>query len=188
MTELVKKLTLADYAMEVERMCAEVDACEGEIPSDVIQRFETAELALAEKCDRWIGLLDAVKSRSELLKEHKERVQKAIKATDGVQERLKSYLKHTMQAFPDLPYKGSSGRLALQKNPESLKIHFETKDVTVYRTLEKSMLSLEPGLNAYVKEITLYVIETDKLKADLKAGMKMYWAELTQDSHVRVRA
>jgi hypothetical protein len=132
-------------------------------------------------------MLSAVKARIDQLKEHRDRVAKAVKSAERFQERLKGYVKFVMQTFPDVPYKGTSGRLALQNNPESLKIDFETKDVTFYKAIDRALVGLEPSLNTYIREVVVCILDNDKIKADLKGGVEIPWARFERDQHVRIR-
>ncbi len=187
MTDLVKKHTLAEYAFEIEKVCDYIDNFEGPIPESLIKAFAEKQADLATKVESWIGFLDAVKSRIELLKEQKERVTKAVKTAENFQRGLKDYLRYVLEAAPSVQYKCDTGRIALQKNPRSLKIDFETKDVTVYNQIDKALIDLEPSLNAYIKPVTLYVMDNEKLKADLDAGMLIPWARFEAGNHIRIR-
>ncbi len=178
--------SLAKYATEVELVCQEIDNCEGEIPAELIARFAAAQGDLVGKVDRFIGFLDAVKSRITLLKEHRERATRAIKAAENFERGLKEYVKGTMQAMPGLPYKGEAGGFRLQRNPPSLKIDFPREDKSIHQAVDPAMLRLEPTLDDYIKHVTVYVIDTEKLKAALEAGEKIPWARIEKDNyHVR---
>ena len=173
--------------MDLESLCTEIDANEGVITDELLARFNDAKLALSHKVDNWIGYLDSIKNMVETLKERKERVTRAYKVADGLQKRLREYLKFVMQASPSLPYKGEEGSLYLHGSPESVKYAFEFTDQTFYKIVDPTILQLEPSINDYVKVTTCYLIDGVKVKKDLKAGIKISWAELTKDSHVRVR-
>lgn len=180
-------LSLSRYATEVELICQEIDACDGEIPEGLIARFAEAQTGMAAKVDSWIGMLDAVKSRIALLKEMRERVTRAVKAAENLDKGFKGYIKYNLQNKPDIPFKGESGSFYLHRNPKSVKVDFEFSDKTVYKTIDPALVSLEPTINPYIKEIRFVVLDNEKLKADLEAGMKLSWARIEQDSHIRVK-
>lgn len=181
-------LSLAKYAAELEAVCSEIDDTD-EITEDLIRRFDDAKLALGDKVDRWICYLDSAKFLVAALKEKKERLTKALKVTETLQSRLKDYAKYVIESVPERKHLTGSneGTLYLHKNPEGIKYSFDFKDVTFYRTVEKALIEMEPSLNSYVKVASCYLVDTDKIKADLKAGMKLPWAQLHQDSHVRIK-
>lgn len=185
--EIVKKKSLAAYVFELEQICSEIDEETGVISDDLVLRFNGASLALADKVDGWIGFLDALKVSLAEAKERKERADNARRAFEAMNKRLRDYLKFVMETHPNTPFKGSEGSLALQRNPESVEIDFTTVDKTIYKAIDSSLLTLEPSLNNYVKAITAYVIDTERLKADLKAGVELSWARLTRGHHVRIR-
>lgn len=179
--------SLAKYAVDVELACQEIDEAP-DVNTALVAKFADTTGALADKIDRYIGLMDAVKSRVALLKEQKDRISKAVKAAENFDRQLKSYVKHVMQQVPNISYKGSTGSLYLHKNPKSLKVDFALPDKTVYSVVDDTMLTLEPSLATYVKQVTVNVIDRDKLKADLEAGMRLPWARIvSDDSHVRVK-
>lgn len=184
--------TLARYALDVELACDEIDACETpEIPNELVTRLTDAQGALADKCDRYIGLLDALSSRIELLKEQKRRIKRAIEVGETLQGRVKDHVKYVLLVSSKdgkkIPMKGTTGSLALHANPPKVEIDFVTTDRQVYRCLDESALQLEQSIAPYVKTVTLLQLDRDKLKADLDAGMQLPWARITRDYHVRMR-
>ncbi len=179
--------SLARYAADLEAICLEIDEETGEITDELVKRFDDARLALADKTDRWIGYLDAIKHLEAAAKERKDRAGNAQKTFAALNKRLRDYIQFVIESSPGVPLKGSEGSLALQKNPESVKIDFDGVDKTFYRVIDPTLLKLEPTLNEYVKTITCYVIDNDRLKADLKAGKTLSWARLERGSHVRIR-
>lgn len=179
--------SLAGRAVELELICQEIDAADGEISDALIARFDDAKLALSAKVDGWILYLDAIKYMAEALKERKERAAKAQKTAEALQARLKDYLKHVLVANPGIPFKGEEGSIYLHKNPQGVRYAFQFEDKTFYRTVDRALLDMEPSMNSYVKQATVYMLDGEKVKQDLKAGMTLPWAELHQDSHLRTK-
>lgn len=188
--------TLAKYALEVESVCDEIDDLTEQgkdIPRDLIKRFDGANELLALKTDRWIGFLDAVAARLDLLREQKRRIKKAISAGEAMQTRLKDYVKFVLLEFAEqngkrLPFVGTEGqRLCLHNNPKSLQIDLKTENKMVYGCVDKNTILGESSLNGYLKVVPLYVIDKEKLKADIEAGKEVSWARIVQEAHVRIR-
>lgn len=178
--------SLARSAAELDLICQEIDAADGEITEDMIARFDDARLAIAERTDGWIRRLEAAKFMVEALKERKERVVKAHKALEALHARMKDYLKHIMIANP-VPFKGTEGTLYLHRNAQAVCYAFQFEDKTFYRTVDRALISMEPSISPYVKEVVIYLLDSEKVKADLKAGIDLTWAQLHQDSHVRTK-
>lgn len=177
----------AAYALELELVCQEIDAAEGDISPELMKRFEGAKYALAEKTDRWIGFLDAAAAMVEALKVRKDRAAKALKTAEALQKRLKGHVKFCMEQTPNVPFKGDSGSLYLHRNPEGVEIDFALEDKTAYKTVDSALIEMEPSLAHYVKQLNFYAIDTTKLKNDLKGGRLLSWARLSQGSHLRVK-
>ena len=186
-TSLAVKPTLASVAAELALLLDEIDTHDGEITADIIARFDDASLAVADKTDKWISYLDSLKAMSAALKERKDRAAKAQKSVEALQARLKDYLKGVLSTNPGIPFKGSEGSLALQKNPESVRYAFTREERTVYSVVHPNTLAMFNGLGAYVTEIRSLVVDGAKVKADLQAGMQLDFATLERGDHVRIR-
>lgn len=182
-----RRLTLAAHVAELEAIIAEMPE-DGEVPSEVLTRFEGAQLELAQKVDRYIALLEAGKFLAEALKEREQRMRQARKGAERLTEKLKEMAKFVMESTGRRALPGAElGTLALHKNPESVHVDFDVQDKTVYRCLDAALLTMEPSLLTYVKTFMFHSIDLEKLKADLKSGMEVPWARLASGSHVRIR-
>lgn len=184
---LVPKQSLMQVAAALEQVCNEIDAMDGVITDEMIRRFDDAKLALSAKTDRWILYIDALKHMTTSLKDRKERAAKALKSVEALQTRLKEYVKFVIEQNPDVPFRGEEGSLYLHGNPESVRYSFDFEDKTFYRCVHSEVLAMEPSIVPYVKAGTVWIIDGDKVKADLKAGMKLSFASLERGKHVRVK-
>ncbi len=179
--------TLARCASELEQVCAELDANDGEITSEMIARFDDAKLGLEVKVDGWIKYLEMIKVMAGAAKERKERSAKAQKTLENLERRLKEYVKSLIEATPGVPFKSPAGTLAVQRNPEAVKYTFDFPDKTFYRTVDAALVDMEPSLNAFVKSFQVLVIDGEKVKEALKSGVDLPWATLDRGSHLRIR-
>ncbi len=187
--------TIAENALAIERLCDEIEVMEDNgdaIPTDMIAKFAAANLAMAAKTDRWIGFMEAVASRLEVLKDRKRATMKAIKAGETMQKGLKDYLKHCLLEFAEgegkrVPFVGSHGRLYLHNNPPAIKVTLTRTDKTIYKCIDPMMIHMDETIRHYAKPVTTYILDTDQLEADLKAGKKLSWASIEQDCHVRIK-
>ncbi len=186
-SSIAVKPTLASVAAELALLLDEIDSHDGEITADIIARFDDASLAVADKCDRWIGYLDSLKAMSAALKERKDRAAKAQKSVDALQARLKDYLKGVLATNPGVPFKGSEGSLALQKNPESVRYAFTRDERTIYAVVPQATLEMFSDLHNYVTAITSLVVDSVKVKEALKSGVILDFATLERGEHVRIK-
>ncbi len=179
--------TLAFYAADLEAACIEIDSHDGEIPPDLMKRFECASLALSAKVDRWIGYLDGVKGMILMLDIRSKRAAAALKAARTLQEGLKGYIKFVMLSTPNVPYKGNAGTLYLHGQAAQPKYSFVFPDKSVANVVDDAFIKMEPSIVPYLVPVTHQVLNTEKIKTDLAAGAKLNWATLEKGSHVRAK-
>ncbi len=189
MTEIVKKPSLATYAMEVERLCALIDDNhDAELPLDLIQLFDEARGGLVAKSDAWIGVLTAVKYRAAQLKEQAEAYKKAQKSAEKLEERMHDYIKQVMTEFPQVPFRGSTGKICLQANSAAaLVIDFDVGQKVLYKVVDIAQTAVCSGLSDYVEMVSHFVIDTARLKSDVESGKEFTWCRLKRGEHVRIR-
>lgn len=184
---LQAKKNLGQYALELDLVCQEIDANDGIVTDDMLVRFDSATVDLATKVDGWLWYLDTIKAMIEALKERKDRAAKAHKAAENLQKRLKEHVKWTIQQTPDIPFKGNEGSIYLHRNPPGIELSFTLEDKSIYKTVPDALMQIEPSIGEYTKEITVKVLDMERLRNDLKAGKFVAWAEIKQDSHVRTK-
>ncbi len=184
-----KRVSLAEHAAIVEAICNQIDDNEDEeLPEGLIQKFMEANLDLARKTDNWIGLLDAVKARINLLDDMKLRVKKALKAAKTLDQSMKDYVKFVIAGTEGrIPLKGTVGTLYAHSNPEGLHVTVKTTEKAVYHVVDPAMPDWDQSMLQYCRQVTFLTLDKDKVRADLKAGMKLPWAELVRDFHVRIK-
>lgn len=185
----VKKKSLGECAVDLERLCTIIDSMEDPdaFNEKLITEFEDVKNNLAVKVDNVINYVDGLKFMISALKEKKERISKAYKTAQNVEKRIKDYIKWVLSENPKLPFSGEQGTLYLHKSPPGTKINFATTDVRLNGVVTDIVREGNPAIEPYLKKHVYYTIDKNKIKADLKAGMKLGWAELTNDSHVRVK-
>lgn len=179
--------SLAEIACDLEAACMEIDASDGEISPDLMKRFECANLALSTKVDRWIGYLDGVKGMIATLEVRAKRSAAALSAARSLENGLKKYVKMVIETTPNVPYKGESGTLYLHGEGDKLKFNFKFCDKTVREVVEPAFAEMEPSVRPYLMDVTHQIINKEKLKADLLAGVRLNWAETYYGKHVRTK-
>ncbi|MGM9978741.1 MAG: siphovirus Gp157 family protein [Clostridium sp.] len=121
----------------------------------------------AENIGKFIKLLDA---NSKAIDEEIKRLTKLKKSNDNQKNWLKNYLYNAMKLLDKLKLKTKFFNFWIQKNPISLKITDETKLPDTYKETE-----------------VITTINKEALKEDLKNGLVIEGAELTQGEGLRIR-
>jgi hypothetical protein len=178
---------LSAYIAEMEALANEIDDVTGEIPKELLEKLWAAHNNVKTKTDEWINYLDVQVGFEAIYAEKKKRLDTQIKRIHHLQNSLKSYLKYILQSNPEMVLKGDEGRICLQKNPPALDISFERKDKVFYKAIDQSFAAFEPSLSPYLKQVSCFVVDTERVKEDLAAGKPLNWAKITQDFHVRIR-
>lgn len=179
--------SIAEIAADLEAVCTEIDMENGEIKPELMKRFEFAQLALRDKCDRWIGYIDGLKGAIATLKSRSDRASAALRTAQSFEKQLKFYMKQVLEQNPNLTFKGEGGTIYLHGEGDKIKYNFKFGDKSVAEVVETAFIDMEPTVRPYLIDVTHQVINKEKLKADLLAGVKLNWAELYKGSHVRLK-
>ena len=169
--------------------------------------FNEAELAevlgdlthdLSSAVDRRILFLDHLGTRStakapgtgligryeELYRTYREAAERA----ECLKERIRESTMLTMQTLPDYKFIGSMGKLAVQANSSaSLICDLKLGERSIRNLIEPDSPEFHLVPQKYLKEVTVYQLDTEALRADLAAGEEHPWARLERGSHLRVR-
>jgi hypothetical protein len=176
---------------EVESLCEEYEeiAERGETPPpDLVKKRTAAHESLKAEVDHWIGRMDASKAIVAIREERYKRLKTALNTARRIQAYISDVIHEKVKGNPEIVFRGNSGCLYLHKNPKAVKIDFATDDKTVYKVIDKTLIDMEPSLNAFVKAVTHYVIDHEALRAALDRGDAISWARYEQGHHVRVKA
>lgn len=181
---------LSSYLADIEALAAKVDQeaeSTGDIPKPLLDELWAKRAELCDKVDAWINYLDGLAGEEAVLALKLKRAQEALKRCQARQLSMKNYAKYVLLTHPEIPLKGSEGKICLQKNPPALDISFERKDKVFYKAIDESFATFEPSLSPYLKQVTCFVVDTDHVKEDLAIGKVLNWAKIKQDFHVRIR-
>ena len=144
---------------------------EGVVDESLEAELDRLLPAIQEKCNnlgRWIrnieGNMTALNLEIDRLK-HKK------KMAENLEERLKAYLKESMERAGMTKIEAGVVTLAIQKNPPSVVIPDESV--------------IPAGFKDIIPE--QYVISKKRILEALKAGEQVTGAVLTQGSHLRIR-
>lgn len=110
------------------------------------------------------------------------------KTAEDVKERLRSGVKPTIEQFKDqLQLKGSLGTLAVRNQAPKVKYHCLLESKSVSSVVREDIIKQFAISPAYLEAVTLMRLDRKKVEADLKAGEKLPWAELVQETSLTVR-
>lgn len=180
--------TLARCAAELEAVCAELDANDGEITDAMIARFDQATMAMTAKVDGWINYIESVKGMAGIAEARKVRATKRHETLVNLHKRLKARIKELMLLAPGIPFKGSEEQLYLHGHAEAPEYAVTFAKKALSNVVDQALLEMEPGLGDYCKSVTTWVIDGDKVRTALRAGVKLPWAKLNKGSDVRIKA
>lgn len=179
--------SLAKYAADLEAICTEIEMCDGTLPADLMQRFEYANMALQQKCDRWIGYVDAMDAMIGILEQRSKRAATALKTARGLSEYLKTGMKSVIEANPNLTFKGENGTIYLHGQAEKPKYAFKFGEKTVRLVVDPAFIQMEPSISPYLRTVTYQVIDEPSLMATLQTGGEVSWAKIDRPSHIRIK-
>lgn len=178
------KATLASLMIALEQMESVLD-CVGEITRDMVQEHFDAYTAVDEKTDKLIGFINRLKLEAAAASEKSEAYKAKAKAYEASLERVKEYSKWLLQRFPDIEYRGTKGKLALQRIQPKLIITIPQHRFSSERVIPSEMVQSIP--DTFRKLNVIWTIDTDALRDSLKNGNETPIARLEESSSVRIR-
>ncbi len=185
MTEVIVRASRPKVPMDeasglLQELTDRIDAGE-ELSTALVTVFNETRLDLAEAVDRRIAFDTWIKGAIVTTKKAKNAYALRMKRLKMMHKAFVEHTKLTILAHPDLPYRGELGRISVQKNAAKLLLAFGKSAITpdMIRTF---------GIDeSYLKAEVVYSIDTDKVKADLKAGKEILWAAVTKGTQVRFK-
>lgn len=177
--------TLAVLTNQLEQICDEIDLSQDVIPEDLLDRFADAKAAVEVKCSAYIGALRTLQHNAAFYSERAELLKRRAKTCERVEKAIKDRLLWQLTTYPDIPYKSAEGdRITVRDNPESLDLKILTSSRQFNKVIESIDADKVPP--EFVDLVTVRCLNTDRLKAALKDGLKLDWAELRRGKHVRI--
>jgi hypothetical protein len=173
-------------AADFESVMEEIDNCsDEELNASLVERFKEADATHALAVDRRMEWAAKIKAYKYLVKHQ----QKALKADMKRLERMESSLKHSMksllEAFPQVPFRSSTGKKVWLQGPSNPKLNavLNLGKKTLHKILDEKDLEKVPP--RYVATVSFKVLDTDVLKYDLLDGKEIEWASLDSTKTVR---
>jgi hypothetical protein len=183
-----KRAPLELAALDFAAVLNEIEESEGNIDHAIIQTFGELKLELADAVDRRIYFLQFLESQIE----HVEKMEKAWKERrrilGNLNERIKESTKQTIvSAQGSLKLKGSTGELAVQKSPPSVRYMFEPARRS-FEIVTDDIVSRHKIPAKYLQHVELLQLNKAAVKDDLLAGVELEFATVEKNNqHIRVR-
>lgn len=177
------RIPMAVAATELAQLCDAID--NGAEPSAaLVAMFNERRLELAESVDRRIMFLTLVEGQIEQARAMRAGWDTQVQRLKALHDTMRAKTREIIEAAPDLPYQGTLGKLAIQKNGGLAPVATEWGDKAL-TAAEIEMFGID---ERYVQTETTYKLLTDVVRGDLEAGEDLGWAHLApRGMHLKVK-
>lgn len=180
-----KKLSFREAAEEMERLCDQVDDLEGDqIGILVIELLNRQQQTMIETVDKRIALLRYCESQEAKAREMRNLWETRLRTFEKFTDNIKSYTLMTIKANPGIPYHGSTEKFRVQKNSQAKLIHPLSVHKEQIEIVEMDCFT--NALDTYIESKTVYVLNKEALKKDLKSGKEIFGTSLETGEHIRI--
>jgi flagellar motility protein MotE (MotC chaperone) len=179
--------SLAILTSKLEQLCDEVDDSDV-IPSDLIERFASAQMEHAQKCDAYVAVIKGIQHNAAYYSMRAEQLNKRAKTCERIEKAIKERLLYMIQENPGITFKSTDGdKLAARDNQEALKHDIPVRSRSYSNIIEGSETFLaSQDLLQFVDVVEFSCLNTAKVKEYLQAGKTLSWARLTRSQHLRL--
>jgi Siphovirus Gp157 len=179
--------TLATLTQQLEALCDEVDDCMDELPAELLERFASAKLSHAQKCDAYVAAIKGLQHNAAYYSARAEQLSKRAKTCERIERAIKDRLVYTINANPNLVFKSTDGdKLAVRNNPESLSLSVPLRSRSFSNVIENVVEMNYPDIPEYLDIAQVPILNTAKVKAFLQSGGELSFAKLETKQHLRV--
>jgi hypothetical protein len=185
----VPAIRLSDSLGELHKMITIVEDCmeKGEeIPDSLIPAMETSVENFQSSIDRRINAIEKLDWFTQYLSAQAKQLKDKEKTLKGVLERIKENTKYHVEANPDLDWKGSVKRLAIQANGQVPR-QWLIETINVTNVIDVNDLNKVP--EAYVRKETVYVLDKERVSRDVQWNEELETVCRLGErgSHLRIR-
>lgn len=178
--------SLNDLMTHLEAMQDFIDQAP-EITKEMIESHLSAVGAVNDKVDRLIGFIERMQIESAAAYAKAEMYKRRGDVLENSMQNAKEYAKAMVLLNPDLEYRGTKGKLTVQRVADKLVYNIEKQRYSSTNVIaEHDILSgaVDPK---YVTPKTVMVIDNDKVKKDIEAGVAVPFAKLEENKSLRIR-
>lgn len=179
------KITFREAAEDMERLCDQIDDLEGDQIGVLVQELlKRSQENLADSVDRRISFIRYCESQEAKAREMRNVWETRLRKFEKLQEKIRLDTLATMKANPGISFSGTDEKFRVQKNSQPKLIHplsvhkeqFEVVEIDSFTTL----------MHEYVLEKTVYILDKEALKKDLKSGKNITGSSLEIGEHIRI--
>lgn len=180
------KMPLRWAATLLASLCDQVDHSP-EIDQALVQAIEAGVTHLAEAIDRRKALMWAIEGNLKMARGVRAEMDAYVQKLKAIQERVKKTTKEAMLENPDLPWQDTVGqKLTLAKTGGKLKLIFDVKEKREFTNLiDPETIRMFDIPTRYLTSVYVETLNTKAVKAALKAGEALPWAEIEERMSVR---
>lgn len=184
MDNSIPLLTLGEASRCLIATCEEIDNAK-DLTEELIRSFDNHKELVAEAIEDRRYVCNRLDEKIALARQYKDKLNEYIKAFSGQKDEIIERVKHVVAAHPaNVPLKDGNGTsLFIKKSPAKLKTTMEVFSRTftnlVYEVDVNVLIPFK-----YVKQVSAYQLDVEKLKADLKKGEKFEFASLEYGTHL----
>lgn len=184
MSEQKKNESLNDLLVSLTVLERQIDEAE-EITQEMCEAHFGQLKQVDEKVDRLLAYIDIAKRNSALYEERAAELKEQAKRWDKRIEGLEKYALYLVDRFPDVSWRGTDRSFSKKLNPPSLVAPFRAS-YSSKNIIPDELVNMIP--EKYRKLVSLFVLDTDLVKNDLKAGEALDFAKLERKEGLKITA
>ena len=152
---------------EYNKILLMIDEGHGEVTEEIDKMLLCIDLKVVDSVDKYAYILDKLKLDIEYYKSKKEKYENAMRATKNTADRIKNFIKYSMQALEKTSLEGVEATFKLSKAKAIVK-------------LDESKIETK-----YIEEKTIQTIDKAQIYTDLKSGEQVVGACLEDNFSLR---
>lgn len=166
--------------------CEEIDNAI-DVTAEVKAHFTEALLRTAVGVDQVLNARLFLKAKVEEEKEWRRQSKAREAAYSRVLEEINTQAVALVDAFPNQPFKGSALQLGTQKNPPAVETTLQVKEKSLTNVIEIEDIQKLGISEKYYRTHMLFCLDLKAIGDDLKAGVEITWAKLTQGKRLNTK-
>jgi hypothetical protein len=175
--------SLASLMSTLKIMEKEIDNAE-EITLEQCDAHFSQLKAVDQKVDRLLDFMDICKRNAALYSERAEELKNASQSWEKKYESLQRYAMFLVDKFPDIEWRGTDRTFAKKLNPPSLNCQLK-RSYSSSNVIPDELIFSVP--EKYRECKILWILKSDMVKDDLKAGKELNFAKLDRKEALQVK-
>jgi len=180
------KTPLDQASLDLSAVAKMVEEQEETIDNALLRIFGECRDVQVQAVDRNIIFSRVLEHQIACAKEMEDAWTAKVRTLKNIQERHKARLVSILQSLPDIPFKGTQGKIALHANPVALEVEI-AEQTRCFKVIGDAEIAKHRIPVEFLDEIRLTALNKANIKAHIKSGKELSWARLKQDNHIRIR-